>query len=140
MQAIFLRRGARNIFCALVQPTDHRPGSSSISMLESASLPPRWIAYRYRLFLSLESYCPLGVRGSLSDELWRVGGMRPRAINVDGHPAYPQAIRKLKASGELSRRCRRAALVSWELVRYAHSVRVLASSLSMASRSQPIFF
>jgi len=27
-------------------------------------------------------------------------------IHVDGHPAYPQAIRELKASGELSRRCR----------------------------------
>jgi transposase-like protein len=38
--------------------------------------------------------------------LWRVGGLRPRVINVDGHPAYPQAIRELKASGELSRRCR----------------------------------
>src|SRR5215471_1527453 len=38
--------------------------------------------------------------------LWRVGGLRPRVINVDGHPAYPQAIRRLKASGELSRRCR----------------------------------
>ena len=38
--------------------------------------------------------------------LWRVGGLRPRVINVDGHPAYPQAMRELKASGELSRRCR----------------------------------
>ena len=36
-------RGPRHL-CTLVQPTDHRPGSSSISMLESASLPPRWIA------------------------------------------------------------------------------------------------
>ena len=38
--------------------------------------------------------------------LWRVGGLRPRVINVDGHPAYPQAIRELKASGELGRQCR----------------------------------
>ena len=38
--------------------------------------------------------------------LWRVGGLRPRVINVDGHPAYPQAIQELKARGELSRRCR----------------------------------
>ena len=38
--------------------------------------------------------------------LWRVGGVRPRVINVDGHAAYPQAIRELKASGELGRRCR----------------------------------
>jgi len=35
--------------------------------------------------------------------IWRVGGIRPRVINVDGHAAYPQAIRELKASGELSR-------------------------------------
>ena len=27
-------------------------------------------------------------------------------INVDGHAAYPQAIRELKASGELRRQCR----------------------------------
>jgi transposase-like protein len=26
--------------------------------------------------------------------LWRVGGLRPRVINVDGHPAYPQATRE----------------------------------------------
>jgi len=38
--------------------------------------------------------------------LWRVGGLRPRVINVDGHAAYPQAIQELKAGGELSRRCR----------------------------------
>ena len=45
--------------------------------------------------------------------LWRVGGLRPRVINVDGHPAYPQAIRELKASGELSRRwCRPSAYLN----------------------------
>jgi transposase-like protein len=38
--------------------------------------------------------------------MWRVGGIRPRVINVDGHAAYPQAIRELKASGELGRQCR----------------------------------
>jgi IS6 family transposase len=38
--------------------------------------------------------------------LWRTGQIRPRVINVDGHAAYPQAITELKASGELSRRCR----------------------------------
>jgi len=31
----------------------------------------------------------------------------PRVINVDGHPAYARAIRELKESGELGRRCRR---------------------------------
>lgn len=38
--------------------------------------------------------------------LWRVGGRRPRVINVDGHAAYPRAIRELKVSGELGQRCR----------------------------------
>src|SRR5262245_55310928 len=37
--------------------------------------------------------------------MWRVGGIRPRVINVDGHAAYSQAIRELKASGELGRQC-----------------------------------
>jgi hypothetical protein len=31
------------------------------------------------------------------------GRIRPRVIDVDGHAAYPQAIRELKASGELGR-------------------------------------
>src|SRR5215469_9963638 len=34
------------------------------------------------------------------------GVIRPRVINVDGHPAYARAIRELPRSGELSRRCR----------------------------------
>src|SRR5215471_4744856 len=34
------------------------------------------------------------------------GGIRPRVINVDGHPAYARAISELKQSGELGRRCR----------------------------------
>jgi transposase-like protein len=34
-------------------------------------------------------------------------GIRPRVINVDGHPAYARAIAELKESGDLSRRCRR---------------------------------
>ena len=38
--------------------------------------------------------------------MWRVGEIRPRVIHVDGHAAYPQAIRELKASGELGRQCR----------------------------------
>ena len=38
--------------------------------------------------------------------LHRTGRVRPRVINVDGHPAYATAISKLKESGELRRRCR----------------------------------
>ena len=34
------------------------------------------------------------------------GGIRPRVINVDGHPAYARAIAELKQSGDLGRRCR----------------------------------
>jgi transposase-like protein len=32
-------------------------------------------------------------------------GIRPKVINVDGHPAYAHAIAELKQSGELGRRC-----------------------------------
>ena len=32
--------------------------------------------------------------------------VRPRVINVDGHPAYAHAITELKREGELGRRCR----------------------------------
>ena len=38
--------------------------------------------------------------------LWRTKAVRPRVINVDGHPAYARAIAELKSSGELGRRCR----------------------------------
>jgi transposase-like protein len=38
--------------------------------------------------------------------LHRTGRVRPRVINVDGHPAYATAISELKESGELGRRCR----------------------------------
>ena len=34
------------------------------------------------------------------------GRIRPRVINVDGHPAYARAIAELKQSGELGRGCR----------------------------------
>src|SRR5437667_3695631 len=38
--------------------------------------------------------------------LYRSQQIRPRVINVDGHPAYARAITELKASGALGRRCR----------------------------------
>ena len=37
--------------------------------------------------------------------LWR-SAVRPRVINVDGHPAYAHAVSVLKKSGELGPRCR----------------------------------
>jgi transposase-like protein len=32
-------------------------------------------------------------------------GLRPRVINVDGHPAYASAVAELNQTGELGRRC-----------------------------------
>ncbi len=34
------------------------------------------------------------------------GGVRPRVVSVDGHPAYGRAIAELKNSGDLGARCR----------------------------------
>jgi IS6 family transposase len=38
--------------------------------------------------------------------LRRADQIRPRVINVDGHPAYRRAIKELKRTGELGRQCR----------------------------------
>src|SRR3954469_8173515 len=38
--------------------------------------------------------------------LLRVERLRPRVINVDGHPAYPSVISELKQTGELPKTCR----------------------------------
>jgi len=38
--------------------------------------------------------------------LYRSKQIRPRVINVNGHPTYARAITELKASGALGRRCR----------------------------------
>ena len=38
--------------------------------------------------------------------MWRTREVRPRVINVDGHPAYARAMAELKSSGELGWRCR----------------------------------
>jgi IS6 family transposase len=37
--------------------------------------------------------------------LWRAGQVQPRVINVDGHASYPAAIKELKETGAVSRRC-----------------------------------
>ncbi len=34
------------------------------------------------------------------------GRIRPRVINVDGHPAYPSVINELRRTGQLGPRCR----------------------------------
>jgi len=48
----------------------------------------------------------IAARHFLQLALWRTREVRPRVINVDGHPAYARAIAELKSSGELGRRCR----------------------------------
>src|SRR6185503_14169508 len=49
---------------------------------------------------------PLDARLFLRLALSGTGDIRPRVINVDGHPAYARAIAELKRSGDLGRRCR----------------------------------
>ncbi len=49
---------------------------------------------------------PVAAKHFLQLALGRVGYLRPRVINVDGHPAYPSVITELKQAGELPRICR----------------------------------
>jgi transposase, IS6 family len=48
----------------------------------------------------------IGAKHFLRWALGRAGQIRPRVINVDGHPAYPPVIADLKRAGELGRSCR----------------------------------
>jgi IS6 family transposase len=48
----------------------------------------------------------IAAKGLLRLALGRAGQVRPRVINVDGHPAYPSTIEELKETGELGRNCR----------------------------------
>jgi transposase, IS6 family len=48
----------------------------------------------------------LAAKHFLQLALWRVGHLRPKVINVDGHPAYPSVIAELKQTGELQKACR----------------------------------
>jgi IS6 family transposase len=48
----------------------------------------------------------LAAKGFLQLALAQAGDVRPRVINVDGHPAYPAAITELKGFGKLGRECR----------------------------------
>ena len=47
----------------------------------------------------------LAAKHFLQLALWRAGQVQPRVIKVDGHASYPTAIKELKDSGALSRRC-----------------------------------
>ena len=48
----------------------------------------------------------ISAKNFLQLALWRAGHLRPRVINVDGHPAYPSVIAELKQTCELSKVCR----------------------------------
>jgi transposase-like protein len=48
----------------------------------------------------------IAAKAFLQLALCAAGEVRPRVINVDGHPAYPGVIQQLKRSGELGRNCR----------------------------------
>jgi transposase, IS6 family len=47
----------------------------------------------------------LAAKHFLQPALWRAGHLRPRVINVDGHPAYPSVVAELKKGGELQKAC-----------------------------------
>ncbi len=48
----------------------------------------------------------IAAKSFLQLALGSAGQIRPRVINVDGHPAYPAVIEELKQTGELGRNCR----------------------------------
>ena len=79
-------------------------------MSRSRAVGPTCIAGSIRPARRLSSCCRPNVTLIAAKMFLRLalsaGGPPPRVINVDGHPAYPQAIRELKTCGELSRRCR----------------------------------
>ena len=50
-----------------------------------------------RNFTAAKLFLRLALSGS--------GGVRPRVVKVDGHPAYGRAVAELKDSRDLGRRC-----------------------------------
>ena len=77
-------------------------------------MPGRWV-YLYRAvdscgetieFMLSPKRDLVAAKHFLQLALWRAGQVRPRVINVDGHPAYATAISELKQSGEIGKQCR----------------------------------
>ena len=62
----------------------------------------RWRDYRLHVVAEAGSDC---CKALLAACVSTNSGIRPRVINVDGHPAYARAIAELKQCGELGRRC-----------------------------------
>jgi transposase, IS6 family len=57
-------------------------------------------------FLLSPSRDLVAAKGILQLAITQASRVRPRVINVDGHPAYPAPVADLKHSGALGRRCR----------------------------------
>jgi transposase, IS6 family len=98
------------MLCADSAPADAAPSSFSEPVVGVAR---RW-TYLYRALDSegatidvmLSPYRDrTAAKHFLQLALWRVGHLRPRVINVDGHAAYPSVIAELKRSGELHNCC-----------------------------------
>ena len=83
------------------EPREWEISTSAVSGSDVSEFPRTTIG-----FLLSPRRDAVAAKHFLQMAMWRVGGTRPRVINVDGHAAYPQAIRELKASGELRRQCR----------------------------------
>ena len=61
---------------------------------------------QYRHFLLSPHRDRVAAKHFLQLALGRVRHLRPRVINVDGHPAYPSVIAELKQTGQLPKYCR----------------------------------
>ena len=100
-----------------LRPLPHTPSSPRPSRLRFA--PDRFLLTKPNTSCTIEMPASLrsdGVRdhpgmpfGFPPERAFSFTGIptiRPRVINVDGHPAYPRVIKELKRTGELGRQCR----------------------------------
>ena len=69
-------------------------------------LPSSGFCWRHHRFYVVTEARLTAAKLFLRLALSGTGGIRPRVINVDGHPAYVRAIAELKQSSDFSRRCR----------------------------------
>src|SRR5215510_10652722 len=65
--------------------------------IDSAGNTIDFLLSPYRDLIAAKSFLQLAIS--------RAGRIRPRVINVDGHPAYPAAVAELKRSGVLGLSC-----------------------------------
>src|SRR3984957_19710449 len=62
--------------------------------------------WRHDRFYVVAEARPHGSQAAPAFGIIGSGGVRPRVVNVDGHPAYGRAIAELKDARDLGRRCR----------------------------------